>query len=138
MKDDQPLGFAGLWERWDRGEEPTDSCTIITTDANELAASIHDRMLVILNRADYDLWLDATMQDVKWLEPLLVPCASDAMVAYPVGTRVNSPANNDASCIEPVGLRGPCRRERRPLALVESSGLPLAAAPHWFTHFGFL
>jgi hypothetical protein len=103
-----------------------------------LVGSIHDRMPVIVNPGDYDLWLDPDVQDATQLEPLLVPCTSEAMVAYPVSTRVNSPANDDARCIEPVGLRGPCRRERRPLALVESSGLPLAAAPHWFTHFGFL
>jgi putative SOS response-associated peptidase YedK len=86
MKDGQPFAFAGLWEHWDRGEEPIDSCTILTTEPNELAAAIHDRMPVILHREDYDLWLDPKVQDVNRLEPLLVPYASDAMAAYPAST----------------------------------------------------
>jgi putative SOS response-associated peptidase YedK len=103
MKDGQPFAFAGIWEHWDRGKEPIESCTILTTEPNELAASIHDRMPVILNPADYDVWLDPKVQDMQRLEPpLLVPYTSEVMAAYPVSTRVNSPANNDAGCIEPL------------------------------------
>jgi putative SOS response-associated peptidase YedK len=102
LKDDQPFGFAGLWEHWNRGDSPIDSCTILTTDANELVGSIHDRMPVIVKPEDYDLWLDPDAQDAKRLEPLLVPYTSEAMGAWPVSTRVNSPANNDARCVEPA------------------------------------
>jgi putative SOS response-associated peptidase YedK len=52
--------------------EPTDSCTILTTDANEVVGSIHDLMPVILDPGDYDLWLDPDVQDANRLEPLLV------------------------------------------------------------------
>jgi putative SOS response-associated peptidase YedK len=68
----------------------------------ELVGSIHDRMPVILDPGDYDLWLDPDVQDAKRLEPLLVPYKSEAMTAYPVSTRANSPANNDATRIEPL------------------------------------
>jgi putative SOS response-associated peptidase YedK len=57
-------------------------------------------MPVILNPAEFDLWLDPKVQDVKRLEPLLVPYTSEAMAAYPVSTHVNSAANDDAGCIE--------------------------------------
>ena len=54
MKDWQPFAFAGLWERWNSPEGPVESCTIITTEANEQLAPIHNRMPVILEPADYD------------------------------------------------------------------------------------
>ena len=103
LQDGQPFAFAGLWERWNRGDSPIDSCTILTTDANELVGSIHDRMPVILYPGDYDLWLDTEVQDVKRLEPLLVPYTSEAMAAYPVSTLVNNPRADDPKCVEPLG-----------------------------------
>ena len=45
-----------MWERWDKGVVPVESCTIITTNANEMTQELHDRMPVILDA--YDLWLD--------------------------------------------------------------------------------
>ena len=54
-----PFAFAGLWEKWQAPEdEVIESCTILTTDANDLTRPIHDRMPVILKPEDYDLWLD--------------------------------------------------------------------------------
>ena len=76
--------------------------TILTTDANELVGSIDDRMPVILHPGDFGLWLDPAVQDAKRLEPLLVPYTGDAMEAYPVSTRVNSPRADEPKCIEPV------------------------------------
>ena len=103
LQDGQLFAFAGLWEHWDRGDSPIDSCTILTTDANELVGSIHDRMPVILNRADDGLWLNPDVQDAKRLEPLLVPYTGEAMAAYPVSTLVNNPRADDPKCIEPLG-----------------------------------
>lgn len=103
MKDDLPFGFAGLWETWEGPENSyIESCTIITTDANELMAPIHDRMPVIVDPKDYGLWLDTSIQDPARLLPLLCPLHGDVLVAEPVGTRVNSPANDDAACIAPL------------------------------------
>ena len=50
MKDESPFAFSGLWERWKKDEEPIESCTLITTDANEVVGQVHDRMPVILAR----------------------------------------------------------------------------------------
>src|SRR5947207_1224429 len=62
LAEGQPFAFAGLWDRW-RGpdgssEEAVESCTIVTTTANELCGEIHERMPVILRPSDYDLWLN--------------------------------------------------------------------------------
>jgi putative SOS response-associated peptidase YedK len=58
LKDGEPFAFAGLWSRWDRGDEPLETCTIITTSANDAVEPIHDRMPVILHTDDYDRWLE--------------------------------------------------------------------------------
>lgn len=126
---DEPFALAGLWERWqappaaaavvespqrtlfDDEDEPKslndaaviESCTIITTTANRLAAEIHDRMPVILSPSDYDHWLDRELQDADELRPLLAPLADDEfLVADPVSTFVNKPSNDGPRCIEPI------------------------------------
>ncbi len=99
LQDGQPFGFAGLWERWEAADgEVIESCTILTTAANELVRPIHDRMPVILDRKDYDLWLDPMVQ-VEPLQQLLRPYQAEAMMSYPVSTQVNKAGNNSPECI---------------------------------------
>ena len=96
----QPFAFAGLWEHWQDPEgEAIESCTIVTTEANKLLQPIHDRMPVILDPKDYDLWLDPTFQNPEQLKQLLQPLSSEAMTSYPVSTKVNNPANNTPECV---------------------------------------
>lgn len=92
----QPFAFAGLWELWGgpTGNEPVESCAIITTDANELAKQVHDRMPVILQPNDYDRWL--ACEDVP-----LVSFPSDRMTARPVNPVVNNVKNQGPDCLEP-------------------------------------
>jgi len=101
-KDGEPIGFAGLWERWhDRvSGEVVETCTIITCAPNELMAELHDRMPVILDPADYDRWLDP---EAPGAEELLRPCPAEWLEAVPVSTRVNSPANDDESILQSEG-----------------------------------
>lgn len=73
LSDEQPFGFAGLWERWRTEDEEITSCTILTTAANELLQPIHDRMPVILAPQDYDLWLNPQIQTPEPLQQLLCP-----------------------------------------------------------------
>ena len=102
-KDGKPFAFAGLWARWrDPDKRPVDSFTILTTDANELIRPLHNRMPVILERKDFDLWLDPAIEDQDRLQPLLVPANSESMESFPVSRSVNSPANDSAECIEPL------------------------------------
>lgn len=101
LKNRKPFGFAGLWEIW---QAPTGqiirSCTILTTQANQMVAPIHDRMAVILQGAD--LW--------KWVLPgkpeehlsLLKPYPDEQMAYYPVSSIVNNPGQDVADCMLPV------------------------------------
>ena len=101
MKDDKPFTFAGVWETW-KGEEPAiESCSIITTDGNELTRDVHDRMPVILSGDDALAWLDPTIEDPTALLELLRPYPAEEMMAIPVSQLVNSVKNNNAQCIEP-------------------------------------
>jgi len=103
LKSREPFSFAGLWEIWisPDGEE-VQSCTIITTEANELLKPVHDRMPVILTREAEAVWLDPLIQDPERLLPLLMPYPAEEMEAYPVSTKVNSPANEGPACIVPL------------------------------------
>jgi putative SOS response-associated peptidase YedK len=93
MKDERPFGFAGLWDRWlDEHGKPIESCTILTTEANELLKPVHDRMPVILHPHDYDLWLDEDLRKVDLRHELLRPFEAAEMMAYPVSTSINSPS----------------------------------------------
>jgi putative SOS response-associated peptidase YedK len=104
MKGGAPFAFAGLWSSWTEPDtrESLETCAIVTTDPNELAAAVHDRMPVILSAPARETWLDAK-SDRERLLPLLVPCTADAMEAYPVSTLVNNPANDDPGCVERIG-----------------------------------
>jgi len=101
-RDDRPFAFAGLWDHWKKGDEPICSCTLLTTDANEVLAPIHDRMPVIVPRSAYDLWLDPGIHDPKKLESLLVPFPAEQMEAYPVSRLVNDPGNDAPECIQSI------------------------------------
>ncbi len=101
MRDTRPMAFAGIWETWSGADTPIESCAIITTDANEVARTVHDRMPVILRGTDAAAWLEPGVEEARLID-LLRPCAADAMVFRQVGPNVNSVKNNDASLIEPV------------------------------------
>ncbi|HZT07993.1 MAG TPA: SOS response-associated peptidase [Chloroflexota bacterium] len=98
-----PMSFAGLWSSWRSPEttEPVHTCTIITTTANEAMAPIHDRMPVILDDDALRPWLDPTLADIGELQRLLVPCADDALYAYPISRLVNDVRNDSPRIIEP-------------------------------------
>jgi putative SOS response-associated peptidase YedK len=102
LQSDRPFGLAGLWERWEKGSEPVESCTILTTDANELMQSIHARMPVIVPPEQYGLWLDPRCQDSEKLAKLLRPYPSTHMLAYRVSTLVNNSKNDVPQCVEAI------------------------------------
>jgi putative SOS response-associated peptidase YedK len=103
LGDEKPFAFAGLWEHWEGPDETTiDSCTVLTTEPNDLIRLLHNRMPVILAPSDYDLWLDPGVQEAELLQPLLRPYPSENMIAYPISTWVNSPRNEGPQCIEPL------------------------------------
>lgn len=105
LQSKRPFAFAGLWEHWVPTEgEPLETCTIITTEPNELLQSIHNRMPVILAPTSYDQWLDPTFQQAEPLKALLRPYLSEELTAYPVSTFVNNPRHDAPQCLEPVSV----------------------------------
>lgn len=101
MKDESPFGFAGLWEMWQGvGGEAIESCTILTTEANEVLRPVHDRMPVILHSDDYELWLDEDVRKRELLKDLLRPYPAEEMMRHPVSPTINSPLNQGATLIE--------------------------------------
>ena len=121
MEDHRPFAFAGLWERWKPRRDQLDkivvpgkpevplsadgrveSCAFLTIGPNELMASIHDRMPLILPVEHWDTWLDPHVQDAEELSTLLLPYPASEMRAHPVSTHVNKPAHDDPACIEPL------------------------------------
>ncbi len=101
LKDEQPFGFAGLWDRW-TGEDGKviESCTILTTTANKVLAPVHDRMPVIVHPEDYELWLDDDVRKQELLKDVLQPYPADEMTSYPVSTSINNPREQGARLIE--------------------------------------
>jgi putative SOS response-associated peptidase YedK len=107
LRDGKPFAFAGLWEHWHGPDDtPVESCTILTTDANDLLRPIHDRMPVILEVGAYATWLDPLQTDAAKVQPLLRPYPPDHMIAYPVSSLVNNARNDDPRCLEPQGDKG--------------------------------
>jgi putative SOS response-associated peptidase YedK len=99
-KDAQPFAMAGLWERWEKGAEPLDSCTIITTEANDFMQGLHHRMPAILGRSSLEDWLDPGLADADALQSLLRPLDGDVLVAEEVSQRVNNPRNEGPELIQ--------------------------------------
>jgi putative SOS response-associated peptidase YedK len=97
LPDDGLFAFAGLWER---NKEFGESATIITTSCNDATAAYHDRMPVILDRADWAIWL-AESSSKEQLQSLIKPAPADMLSIRPVSTLVNSPKNQAAECVAP-------------------------------------
>jgi putative SOS response-associated peptidase YedK len=101
MSDGRPFALAGLWQpATDVGTSA--SCAILTTEPNDLARAVHDRMPVLVAPSDYAVWLNPELADARELAPLLRPYPAAAMTAFPVSTAVNSAAFDDPSCTQPA------------------------------------
>jgi putative SOS response-associated peptidase YedK len=101
------FAFAGIWGRWkDPNGQWVKSCSILTTTPNAVTSAVHDRMPVILDPDNYDLWLDPGMQNVGAASELLNPYDPQQMRCYPVSTRVNHVANDDEECSRPIEVAG--------------------------------
>jgi len=100
LKNGSPFAFAGLWDLWHSPDgRDIRICTIVTTEANALVTSIHDRMPVILSADARDLWLDSSIHDEKILVPLLAPYPAEEMSARAVSRLVNNPKTEGAELI---------------------------------------
>lgn len=101
LKGEPPFAFAGLWDHWQRMDDPaTETCCILTTEANESLKTIHPRMPVVVAPDNYDRWLDPAVVTRDSLAGILVPYPGDAIQSWPVSTWVNKPEHNDQRCLE--------------------------------------
>jgi putative SOS response-associated peptidase YedK len=99
------FAFAGIWEKWkDAGGKLLETCSILTTNPNAVTSAVHDRMPVILNPENYDVWLDPGMKNADAISDMLKPYDARFMRAFPVSNRVNHAANDDEECSIPVKL----------------------------------
>jgi len=101
MRNAAPFSFAGIWDEWRSDGARITSCAIVTTNANELLATIHHRMPVILPRDAEGEWLNESIT-IERLRTLMVPFDATKMIGTPVTIRVNSADNDDPSLVEPI------------------------------------
>ena len=121
-RDGKPLALAGLWATWrdpnagKDGEKASGAdspeelwtCTILTTTANRLMGSVHQRMPVILPPEAWDAWLDPDNTDTEQLAGLLRPAPEKMLALWPVDPAVKSPRNNRPERKEPLEGHKPC------------------------------
>lgn len=106
LADPGAFGLAGLWERWrDEDGEWLLSCTILTTQANELVAPYHDRMPVIVAPDAHEAWLSAA-PELERLREIMAPYPASFMRSRAVSTRINSVAHDDPACLQPAMTQG--------------------------------
>lgn len=103
MANDSLFAFAGLWDQWRSGTgEVIESFSILTTEANALTKDIHNRMPVILEPEQYELWLDPGVTEPAHIQELLAPFDPRRMKKYPLSPRVSNVKNDDPECIREV------------------------------------
>jgi putative SOS response-associated peptidase YedK len=103
LRDKSPMVYAGIWESWKSPEgEVVESCSMLTTEANSLIATIHERMPVILHPSEYPFWLDRDMTDPQKLIQLYKPYPADLIEMHQVSPLVNDARNNGPDLIRTV------------------------------------
>jgi putative SOS response-associated peptidase YedK len=107
LKADEPFALGGLWEYWrpDPSSQGLASCTILTTEPNELLRPIHDRMPVLVPPEQYDAWLDPGTAESA-IDALLRPFPAEEMRAWPITLRVNDPDADDETVLVPDAVGG--------------------------------
>ncbi len=102
FRDDRLFGFAGIWTRYG-AEDPRESLAVLTTEPNELMNALpHERMPVIVDRAEWARWLDPETPGNRLLT-MARPWPKDDLEMWPVDPWMNTPKHNEPKCIEPVG-----------------------------------
>ncbi|MBA3706498.1 MAG: SOS response-associated peptidase [Bacteroidetes bacterium] len=102
INDGLPISFAGIWESSTINGVTVESCSIITTECNELMRPIHDRMPVMLPIESLDTWLKPEVLPNNILEFFLKPYASEQMKSWPVSTAVNRATNQGEQLIQSI------------------------------------
>jgi putative SOS response-associated peptidase YedK len=101
-KSKEPIALAGIWERFvTPDDQVVHTFAALTTEANSMMSTIHHRMPVIIERPDYERWLDTSITSRDGLEDLLRPADGAAYEMFQVSEKVNSVANDSPLCLRP-------------------------------------
>jgi putative SOS response-associated peptidase YedK len=107
-RDGAPLALAGLWETWTGPEgEEVDTAAIITTAANHATAALHPRLPAILDRSDFELWLESGESGADDAYLLLRPAADDVLDFYEIGPAVNKADQDSPEVQRPAAKPAP-------------------------------
>lgn len=102
MRSARPFAIAGLYEYWEGVAGALATCTIVTTEPNELLSTIHNRMPVIVAKSDFDTWLDPKIQSAEPLLPILAPYPDGELEMFPVTRSMSNPGFESPTIVEPV------------------------------------
>ena len=95
------FSLAGLWERWEKGEEPVETFTVLTIAASPALADIHHRQPVIVEDAVLDEWLDPGTSSDR-VRALAQASDHGPYDCWPVSTLINNARNNDPGLVHPL------------------------------------
>jgi putative SOS response-associated peptidase YedK len=130
--DGDPVAFGGIWEAWRSPErERLQTFATITTDANDLLAPIQDRMPVIIEKADWPVWLGEAEGDPA---AMLRPAPYGVLRVWKVDRKLGNVRNDGPDLIKPISLNWsrPCfRATDRSDSRFGSGELPFAAYRRW-------
>ncbi len=96
--DGAPIAFGGIWQNWG-GDQPVQTCAIVTTAANTPSSAVHHRMPLVLEPEHWSMWLG---EKGKGAATLMAPAADDVLAFYRVGTEVNSNRASGPELIDPI------------------------------------
>lgn len=98
------LSLAALWDEWadPQSSDILESCTIVTTQSNEVVKPYHDRMPVILTQEQGMEWMTTPPEKAHKLSQIMKPCSPEMLTAYRVSPAVNNVRHEDADCIKPL------------------------------------
>lgn len=101
LEDGGGFALAGLWDRWVRPEGGgLETFTIITTRANELVSTVHDRMPAMIPPERWNEWMEPATGAARW-KSLLEPFPASSMRAHDANPLLNSPAVDSLACLTP-------------------------------------
>ncbi len=104
MKEHGLFAFAGLWDKWQVGDEAIFTCTLLTKDSNDFMQDIHHRMPIILPKEAESKWIEEPFTSPMAAKTFIQSITDEPMTTYAVSNYVNHAKNNDAACIEPIIL----------------------------------
>jgi putative SOS response-associated peptidase YedK len=103
-RDGRSFAFGGIWTNRKVDDEWQSTYAILTTNANELSAPIHNRMPLVVDPLGYDAWLWPGSEPQDYLALIEDTPSSDEFEVFPVSKAMNSPKNDSPELVKRVSL----------------------------------